>query len=79
MKLITLRLFGAFRNYKDTLQVEIDSGATVQDVKRLLLEYFDNPSLISESAIADDKQILASQDLIGDRSHLAVLPPVCGG
>lgn len=79
MKLIQVRLFGAFRNYRDELNLEIDSQATVQDLKEILLGHFENKKLVQESAIADEKQILLPSDLIGSRTWLAILPPVCGG
>lgn len=79
MKSIQVRLFGAFRNYQQELNLEIDSGATVQDLKEILFSHFDDKKLVQESAIADEKQILLPDELIGLRTWLAVLPPVCGG
>ncbi len=79
MKSIQLRLFGAFRKYQPELNLEIDSRATVQDLKEILLGYFDDEKLVLESAIADEKQILLPGELIGARTCLAILPPVCGG
>ena len=79
MKSIRVRLFGAFRNYQDELNLEIDSQATVQDLRRALLDYFDNQALVMQSAIADEWQILMPDELIGSRTWLAILPPVCGG
>lgn len=79
MKLIQVRLFGAFRKYQPEITLEIALNATVQDLKETLLNLFDDKKLIMESAIADEKQILLPQELIGSRTWLAVLPPVCGG
>lgn len=79
MKSIQVRLFGAFRNYQQELNLEIEPETTVQDIKKILFQHFDDQKLVHESAIADEKQILLPDELIGSRTWLAILPPVCGG
>lgn len=79
MKSIQVRLFGAFRNHQQELNLEIEPEATVQDLKKILSRHFDDQNLVQASALADEKQILLPEELIGSRTWLAILPPVCGG
>lgn len=78
---ITMRLFGAFRTYGETVKFDVPAGSSVRDVKdRLVLELkLDGPALVYDSALANDNEIMSDDAVFTQDSHLAILPPVCGG
>ena len=78
---IKIRLFGAFRKYSDTgeLELEIPENSTVNELCGELRSLIPDEGLISESAIADESRILEKTEKIKEGSTLAILPPVCGG
>jgi molybdopterin converting factor small subunit len=87
---IQLRFFGALRKYADAngfYPLPLDAGQEVSagDVKRaVLLELsragspFD-PTLISQSVLADETSIVQDHEVIRLQDGIALLPPVCGG
>ncbi len=79
---IYMKLFGAFKKYGDEVDFTLPSGCTVLDVKNKLAETLemDDAALITDSAIANDNEIISGDDVMfTEDSHLAILPPVCGG
>jgi molybdopterin converting factor small subunit len=78
---ITVRLFGAFRPYGERVNFKMPSGSTAQDVKeRLAAELkLENAALVNDSALANDNEIIGADAVFTQDSHLAILPPVCGG
>ncbi len=86
---IELRLFGAFRNYgSDTaeLRFSIPEKSSVSALKKVFAEelrgrvpHFSDEQLIEDSAIADERRILATDYVLERSCRLAILPPVCGG
>ncbi|MBN8531483.1 MAG: hypothetical protein J0L97_06440 [Alphaproteobacteria bacterium] len=85
---LTIDLFGAFRAYSAgaPLNLNVPPGITVSEVKKRIGEAllsrhsgFDRHSLVAESALADEKQVLAEDDVVTRDVSLALLPPVCGG
>lgn len=88
MKMVEVKLFGAFRRYVPSgkVMVELSERMAVPDFKvqlgieiRKVAPEFDDPHLVSESALANDHEILAEDRLIEGTERLAILPPVCGG
>ena len=84
---ITVRLFGAFRNYssEESITLKLASNSTVEDVRTSIATFFQKNTenfdckLIEESVIATDDQILDPQATLLPNAKLAILPPVCGG
>jgi molybdopterin converting factor small subunit len=85
---LTISLFGAFRPYGngETITLEVPQGASVSEAKNHLKAAlkkvradFDKATLVDESALADDTQILADDMTLSGSTTLAILPPVCGG
>ena len=78
---ITMRLFGIFRKYGETVSFPAPSGSSVQDVKSLLAAALklEDASLINDSAIANDNEVVGADAVFTRDSQLAILPPVCGG
>lgn len=84
---IEISLFGAFRKYSNApLLLDVPNGATLQELKnriRASLEshfpQFDQPSLIDDSALADEREVLRQGYICTRNASLALLPPVCGG
>lgn len=78
---ISMRLYGAFRQYRDNVTFTIPSGSHVAEIKRALGEALgpQAQTLIADSVIANDVTILPS-GFVADRDlNLSALPPVCGG
>jgi molybdopterin converting factor small subunit len=82
--MMTIRLFGAFRNLQSEPEISIDaSGAkTVGELRAILARQFagasfDAVGLLAKSAIANDREVLNDESPVSDR--LALLPPVSGG
>lgn len=87
---VEIRCFGAFRKYERAggapLRVRVAEGATVGEVKRALaatladaVPGFSDGALVEDSALADDRRILAVSDRVDAPCTLMILPPVCGG
>lgn len=85
---LTIKLFGAFRDYvsQPIIEMNLRSGITVRDIKATLdtqlLSQGCAPSisqLIEESVLASNDSIQSADDLIETPGEYALLPPVCGG
>ena len=78
---ITMRLFGAFRKYGEKVSFTVPSGCTATDIKEKLAEVLKlaDKNLIRDSALASDNEIIGGDTVLTKDSHLAILPPVCGG
>jgi molybdopterin synthase catalytic subunit len=79
---ITLKLFGSLREAagESTIQVELDEGASVADLRSWLSER--NPlvdKLGDRLAAAVNLEIASSDDVLQDGDEVAFLPPVAGG
>ena len=79
---ITLRLFGSLREAsgQSTIQVELEEGARVADLRNWLSER--NPlvdKLGDRLAASVNLEIAASDDALHDGDEVAFLPPVAGG
>jgi len=84
-KQISIRLFGAFRQFGDdsAVQVTVPDNARMADLRQALQDHFaDNEnalSLLAASAFATDRAVLDEDDRLPRDEPLAILPPVCGG
>jgi molybdopterin converting factor small subunit len=84
---VTIRLFGAFRNYipEPSVTLEVVEGSTAGVVRKNLEEYFLTHSenfdskIITESMLATEDTVLELDDVVPEGISLAILPPVCGG
>lgn len=78
---ITMRLFGAFRQYGDTVEVSVRAGSPVATLKTALGNLLGDKSrpLIQDSVLADDTTILPGDYIFDKDVRLSILPPVCGG
>lgn len=82
---VRFRFFGAMREFGTGLDMEVPAGITVRELKdRLAKELGDTraafrPGILAQSAIGDERAVLADSDTIKQSGELAVLPPVCGG
>ena len=83
----TIRLFGIFRTYVPSgeIEIEVPEQAQIKDLRILLSEEFHrkgmqiDDQLFGESAISSDQEILQDSDRVHLQRVIAVLPPVCGG
>ncbi len=78
---ITMRLYGAFRKYQDSITLSVPAGSEVTAVKEAVgralgLQARD---LVMDSVIANDTAILPPGFTIDTDASLSILPPVCGG
>lgn len=78
---ITVRLFGAFRKYGETLSFSIPAGSAVPEIRKKLSGLMDDADkkLIADSVFANDDVIITDDEVMLSDAHLAILPPVCGG
>lgn len=78
---VTIRLFGAFRKYGDVMELTLPTGCAVADIKAGLAEKLagNDAALVTDSAIANDNEIIAADTVFTADATLAILPPVCGG
>lgn len=78
---ITMRLYGAFRKYQDSLTLSVPAGSPVATIKEALGNVLGPQAkdLVMDSVIADDRAILPPGFVVDRDSSLSVLPPVCGG
>lgn len=85
---LTIRLFGAFRQYDtgEPLRLKLPAGADLPAVKGVLTAAlaerhpgFSDQALVEAAALATDDAILPADTTITNDQTLAVLPPVCGG
>lgn len=83
-----VNLFGAFRQYGDGENIELDLPANIslrqlrQAFIRRLLEidpHFRQQELVFASAFADKNGVLNDEKITTILGELAILPPVCGG
>lgn len=78
---VTVRLFGAFREYGESVTFQVAPAISVLDVKERLGKELGvkDTTLIHDSAIANDDEIIGNNAVLTQDSLLAILPPVCGG
>lgn len=83
MSTITLpiKCFGVFRQFGDQLAVKIKTGSSVQQIKAALAQQLgeQHKTLIEESVLANDNDILPNAYILQEETALSILPPVCGG
>ncbi len=75
---ITVKLFGSFRQYGETLCFTVPAGSSVTAIKDALKEKTGN-ALVNDSAMANDNTVLPDNTIFNEDTALAILPPVCGG
>jgi|AntRauTorcE11897_2_1112592.scaffolds.fasta_scaffold04508_8 molybdopterin converting factor small subunit len=78
---ISMKLFGAFRKYGESVDVTIQGGSPVSVVKEELCTVLGHEAagLIEDSVISNDETILPRDYIIEQDASLSILPPVCGG
>lgn len=82
---ISIRLFGAFRQFGDdsAVTVTISDNARVTELRRALQAHYagnDNAlALLKASAFATDRAVLDEGSPLPRNEPLSILPPVCGG
>ncbi|NJM09501.1 MAG: hypothetical protein HC883_00950 [Bdellovibrionaceae bacterium] len=88
MKEIEIRLFGAFRKYVPAgrIKLQIDRQYTALELKGKIQEAlqaqipdYTEQSLVFESALATEDEVLSEEAIVNEKCNLALLPPVCGG
>ncbi len=78
---VTVKLFGAFRQYGDTVNFNAPAGCSVRIVREKIAALLKLPSadLVNDSALALDDEIVQENTVFTRDCALAILPPVCGG
>lgn len=78
---VKVRLFGAFRDYDESgeLEFELQAGATAAQLRAELALVVGRPELLAESVLADENSVLSENHVLREAAVVAVLPPVCGG
>lgn len=78
---VTMRLYGAFRQYQDSISLTVPSGSKIAAIKEALAQALGPQArnLIADSVIANDSTILPAGFAANTDLKLSILPPVCGG
>jgi molybdopterin synthase sulfur carrier subunit len=84
---VTIRLFGAFRQFQDEdlLTLDCPGARTISDVRCALDVHGRahwpgfSSSLLRTSAFATDEALLRAGSLLPADGRLAIIPPVSGG
>lgn len=78
---LTIKLFGAFRAYGESVTLQLPEGCTGAEVKSRLAEKLQmtDKSLLGDSALATEDEVIGDEVIFRQDSRLAILPPVCGG
>ncbi|MCJ8323442.1 MAG: MoaD/ThiS family protein [Rhizobiales bacterium] len=83
---ITIQTFGAFRQFGRNIDLELNAGACVSDIRQPLnaalnqyVAKFDIAGLIESSRFATDVEILSEDAILAAGSTITILPPVSGG
>lgn len=77
----SIKCFGAFRQFGDQLSVSVTPGSSVQQIKAALVRQLgeQHKTLVEESVLASDNEILPNAYILQEKTPLSILPPVCGG
>lgn len=83
---ITVRLYGHFRKFGDSLALELPAGSRVRDLERVFAQsiasrdpaFYENGALRA-SRFCDDTAILRTDHPLAEGAQLSILPPVSGG
>ena len=77
----SIKCFGVFRQFGDTLCVTVDAGSSVQQIKAALVQQLgeQHKTLVEDSVLANDDAILPNAYILQEETALSILPPVCGG
>tara|TARA_R110002111_G_scaffold71813_3_gene115100 strand:+ start:411 stop:662 length:252 start_codon:yes stop_codon:yes gene_type:complete len=78
---LSIRCFGVFRQFGETLSLEVPQDTTIHDIKNRLTELLEgaHKELIKDSVLANDTDILPDTYVVHGKTKLSILPPVCGG
>jgi len=86
---VQLKYFGAFRNFMENVRItrlEFTEALNVSELKAVLTTEFQKQlgngsadSLIKDSAVATEEEILPLSYRVERSCTLLFLPPVCGG
>ena len=83
---IQVQTFGAFRQFGNNIELEIEINSKVKDIRKVLIDAikhhdakFDIEGLVLSSKFANDTQLLEETDVLKVGSVVTILPPVSGG
>lgn len=84
---LTIRFFGAFRDHvpSGSAMLEISKEMTTAELRKLIASQLSTlapgapVTLLAESALANDREVLTDASIVKPGETVAVLPPVCGG
>ena len=78
---INLLLFGITKEIAGTsnLKLEVPSGATVAELKEILIQHNPEMQKLKSLMIAVNQQYASPERTIAEEDEIAVIPPVSGG
>lgn len=78
---IRIRYFGAFRKYGTEMILSLEKGCSITKLKEAICTELKEGehSLVFDSVLANDSDILDETDVLEADCQLSILPPVCGG
>lgn len=79
--ILPIKFFGMFRKFGEQIEVEIPSGSSVEEIKKMITHELgkDNKDLVDSSVLANTTDILPDAYIFNESQSLSILPPVCGG
>jgi molybdopterin converting factor small subunit len=83
---VTVRLYGLFRKFGDSIALDLPAGSRVRDLERAFAQtiasrdhaFYENGALRA-SRFCDDQAILGTDHPLAEGASFSVLPPVSGG
>ena len=88
MKVI-IELFGASRDFSDqnSLELDIENGSSIKDVRNKILDYLDinfkgNENfikIVNSSSFCSNDNIISDNYKITNNEKIAIIPPIVGG
>lgn len=83
---VTVRLYGHFRKFGDSVALELPAGSRVRDLERAFMKniesrdpaFYENAGLRA-SRFCDDRMILPPDQPLAEDAAFSILPPVSGG
>ncbi len=81
MNTLTIKCFGAFRQFGDIITIDTPNNSSVSQVREALVRHIglEHKPLVEDAVLANDSEILTEAAIIESSTKLSILPPVCGG
>ena len=78
---LSIQCFGIFRTLGDFLNITVEAGASVCQVKAALVQKLGETyhTVVAQSVLANEQTILPGHYVFQREEAIFIFPPVCGG